>query len=190
MSGSAASSTSSSAIYETGGRSVWASRPPGVEGWLPIASLMNLKVLLATGEMPRAAPGRHVPADRLPGHVLDLPQELLRLAVPGGDGLGVPVAPGTPDLRPQLPPSARARRRAAQPEVPAAGAVPVCRRLHVRPRHPRVSGRALRHRGRRQDAQLLPLSGARRAASWWRCWRSARSSCRTSGAAICARMAR
>src|ERR1035441_5496043 len=32
--------------YETGGRSVWAARPPGVEGWLPIASLMNLKVLL------------------------------------------------------------------------------------------------------------------------------------------------
>src|ERR1039458_9313833 len=35
--------------YETGGRSVWAGRPPGVEGWLPIASLMNLKVLLASG---------------------------------------------------------------------------------------------------------------------------------------------
>jgi polyferredoxin len=42
--------------YETGGRSAWASRPPGVEGWLPIASLMNLKVLLATGEMPRLHP--------------------------------------------------------------------------------------------------------------------------------------
>jgi polyferredoxin len=42
--------------YETGGRSVWASRPPGVEGWLPIASLMNLKVLLATGQMPRLHP--------------------------------------------------------------------------------------------------------------------------------------
>jgi polyferredoxin len=42
--------------YETGGLSVWASRPPGVEGWLPIASLMNLKVLLATGQMPRLHP--------------------------------------------------------------------------------------------------------------------------------------
>ena len=38
--------------YETGGQSLRASRPPGVEGWLPIASLMNLKVLLLTGEMP------------------------------------------------------------------------------------------------------------------------------------------
>ena len=38
--------------YETAGQSVWAARPPGVEGWLPIASLMNLKVLLATGQVP------------------------------------------------------------------------------------------------------------------------------------------
>jgi polyferredoxin len=38
--------------YETGGQSLRASRPPGVEGWLPIASLMNLKALLLTGEMP------------------------------------------------------------------------------------------------------------------------------------------
>ena len=38
--------------YESGGASVYANRPPGVEGWLPIASLMNLKVLLATGEVP------------------------------------------------------------------------------------------------------------------------------------------
>jgi polyferredoxin len=42
--------------YETGGRSLWASRTPGVEGWLPVAALMNLKVLLATGEVPRLHP--------------------------------------------------------------------------------------------------------------------------------------
>jgi len=39
-------------FYETGGRSIFAARPAGVEGWLPIASLMNLKVLLATGRVP------------------------------------------------------------------------------------------------------------------------------------------
>ena len=39
--------------YETGGRSVFVDRPAGVEGWLPIASLMNLKVLLLTGLLPR-----------------------------------------------------------------------------------------------------------------------------------------
>src|SRR5689334_14432097 len=38
--------------YESGGKSMWAGRPPGVEGWLPIASLMNLKVWLLTGHLP------------------------------------------------------------------------------------------------------------------------------------------
>jgi polyferredoxin len=38
--------------YETGGRTAFVRRPPGVEGWLPIASLMNLKVFLLTGRLP------------------------------------------------------------------------------------------------------------------------------------------
>src|SRR5215471_1196281 len=42
--------------YETGGKSIFSGRPPGVEGWLPIASLMNLKVFLATGEIPHLHP--------------------------------------------------------------------------------------------------------------------------------------
>jgi polyferredoxin len=42
--------------YETGGRSPYAVRPPGVEGWLPIASLMNLKVLLLSGSVPALHP--------------------------------------------------------------------------------------------------------------------------------------
>lgn len=42
--------------HETGGEFGVRSRPPGVEGWLPIASLMNLKVLLYTGELPRIHP--------------------------------------------------------------------------------------------------------------------------------------
>jgi polyferredoxin len=42
--------------YETGGRTLAPSRPPGVEGWLPVASLMNLKVLLLTGRAPRLHP--------------------------------------------------------------------------------------------------------------------------------------
>lgn len=39
--------------YETGGRSMLVNRPAGVEGWLPIASLMNLKVLILTGHIVR-----------------------------------------------------------------------------------------------------------------------------------------
>lgn len=42
--------------FETGGRSEWVARPPGVEGWLPIASLMNLKAIVMTGELPRLHP--------------------------------------------------------------------------------------------------------------------------------------
>lgn len=42
--------------YETGGASLRAARPSGVEGWLPIASLMNLKALVLTGRFPRIHP--------------------------------------------------------------------------------------------------------------------------------------
>ncbi|HYL38526.1 MAG TPA: 4Fe-4S binding protein [Bryobacteraceae bacterium] len=42
--------------YETGGRTGFAQRPPGIEGWLPIASLMNLKVWLYTGGLPSVHP--------------------------------------------------------------------------------------------------------------------------------------
>ena len=39
-------------FYETSGATARVSRPPGVEGWLPIASLMNLKYWLVTGAVP------------------------------------------------------------------------------------------------------------------------------------------
>lgn len=42
--------------FETGGQSAHVSRPPGVEGWLPIAGLMNLKYLLVTGIVPSIHP--------------------------------------------------------------------------------------------------------------------------------------
>ena len=38
--------------YESGGAGLAVSRPAGVEGWLPIAALMNLKYLLQTGTVP------------------------------------------------------------------------------------------------------------------------------------------
>ncbi len=38
--------------FETGGRWPAIARPSGVEGWLPIASLMNLKVFVLTGALP------------------------------------------------------------------------------------------------------------------------------------------
>jgi len=41
---------------ESGGHSLLVSRPAGAEGWLPIAGLMNLKLLLLTGVVPRIHP--------------------------------------------------------------------------------------------------------------------------------------
>ena len=38
--------------FETAGESWRVARPPGVEGWLPIGALMNLKAWVLTGELP------------------------------------------------------------------------------------------------------------------------------------------
>lgn len=38
--------------YETGGTSLYVPRPGGIEGWLPIAGLMNLRYTLETGILP------------------------------------------------------------------------------------------------------------------------------------------
>jgi polyferredoxin len=43
-------------FHEAGGEGAYLPRPPGVEGWLPIAALMNLKATLLTGELPRRLP--------------------------------------------------------------------------------------------------------------------------------------
>jgi len=42
--------------FESGGQTPAASRPPGVEGWLPIAGMMNLKYFLVTGRIPEVHP--------------------------------------------------------------------------------------------------------------------------------------
>src|SRR6201993_1680794 len=41
---------------ETAGTSAYVSRPAGVEGWLPIAGMMNLKYFLVTGRVPELHP--------------------------------------------------------------------------------------------------------------------------------------
>src|ERR1700721_562706 len=43
-------------FYEHGGNAWAVARPNGVEGWLPIAGLMNLKVLAMTGHVPDIHP--------------------------------------------------------------------------------------------------------------------------------------
>jgi polyferredoxin len=43
-------------FYERGGMGLQVPRPTGVEGWLPIAGLMNFKYLLVTGHVPSIHP--------------------------------------------------------------------------------------------------------------------------------------
>lgn len=43
-------------FFESGGRHAYVPRPPGVEGWLPIAALLNLKATVLTGELPSRFP--------------------------------------------------------------------------------------------------------------------------------------
>ena len=43
-------------FFETSGASRYAARPAGIEGWLPIAALMNLKYLLLTSKVPAVHP--------------------------------------------------------------------------------------------------------------------------------------
>lgn len=42
--------------YLTGGRTIFVNRPAGVEGWLPIAGMMNFKYLLVTRRLPQIHP--------------------------------------------------------------------------------------------------------------------------------------
>jgi polyferredoxin len=42
--------------YETAGRTLYVNRPAGVEGWLPIAGMMNTKYLLETRSIPKIHP--------------------------------------------------------------------------------------------------------------------------------------
>ena len=42
--------------FERGGQGLYVSRPAGVEGWLPIAGLMNTKYLFLTGRVPQVHP--------------------------------------------------------------------------------------------------------------------------------------
>jgi len=46
--------------FESGGSSIYIERPAGVDGWLPIAGLMNLRYFLATGTIAAIHPAAMV----------------------------------------------------------------------------------------------------------------------------------
>ena len=113
----------------------------------------------AAHDRPRARPPPrgHVSADRFSGGIVAVPQELLRVAVSGGNRLRVSLASGAAHFRPKFPPAARARYRLAQPEIHPAGPVSVRGRL---------------------DAGRLPFAPFSRAPTAW--WTTSR--CSTSSA--------
>jgi polyferredoxin len=147
--------------YETGGRSTFAVRPAGVEGWLPIASLMNLKVLLATGRVP----GLHAAGMFLLIAFVGISWIFRK----GFCGWLCPVGTVSEYLwrfgrricgrNFRLPRADIALRSLKYILLGlflyAVGAMPV-------PAIRAFLERPIRHGGRRQDAQLLPLSGPQR----------------------------
>ena len=78
--------------FETAGATRYVSRPAGVEGWLPIAALMNLKLLVLSRQRPEIHPGGHVSADRVSRYLARVSQGVLQLAVPDWDAVGMVVA--------------------------------------------------------------------------------------------------
>ena len=87
-----ASSTCSSAIYETGGQSLRAARPPGRRRLAADRIPDEPEGAAFDGSDAGDARRRDAAADRVPRRVVDLPQEFLRLAVPGRDPLRISVA--------------------------------------------------------------------------------------------------
>ena len=69
--------------FETGGTSVYIPRPGGIEGWLPIAGLMNIRYTLETGYLPP------IHAASMGGRLYDLVVFLGGLALAALGGLGL-----------------------------------------------------------------------------------------------------
>ena len=117
--------------YESGGQTIRAGRPAGVEGWLPIASLMNLKVLLLTGRLPKIHPaGTFLLIAFLTA------SWIFRKSFCGWlcpvERLGIFVALGAQTLQAQFPPSASLGRWVARRQICPTRTVCLCRGIHVR----------------------------------------------------------
>ena len=145
--------------YETGGLSIRAARPAGVEGWLPIASLMNLKVLLLTGTFARHSSGWYSVADCVPGSVLVFRKSFCGWLCPVGAVSEYLWRIGRKLFR-------RNFRLPRSLDIPLRGMKYILMGLFVyvvvsMPVRcdPAVSGKLLRHGGRREDAQFLSSTG-------------------------------
>ena len=130
-------------------------RPAGVEGWLPIAGLMNLKYWLLGGQIPACASRRHVSFAHLPRHGFPISQSLLQLALPHRHTLRISLACRPQTLWPQFLSAALARPPIPRPQVFPPGAFRMGHLNHVRGRYSRLHVQPLRLNRRREDAQFL-----------------------------------
>ena len=141
--------------FERGGSGIMVARPSGVEGWLPIAGLMNSKYFLFTGEVPAVHPA---------AMFLFLSFLLMSLLVkkafcswlcPVGTLVREPAQAGTQVLRPQPAAASVVRYSAPRPEIPVARVLPCFHRRNVDRNAAGFHEHALWAHRRREDAELL-----------------------------------
>ncbi len=69
--------------YETASSTTFVARPGGIEGWLPIAGLMNLKYSLVTGQLPSVHAAAMLLLGRFYRHQSITQKGLLLMVMPG-----------------------------------------------------------------------------------------------------------
>ncbi len=148
--------------FETGGVSPFVPRPAGVEGWLPIASLMNLKYLLLTGMVPDVHPAGMFLLLAFLAISWIFRKAFCSWLCPIGTLSEWLWNGGREMFGKNLGAASMVRRAASEPEVHPAGPVRVGGGEHVDGRPARVHRQPLRPGGRREDARLLPGRGPHR----------------------------
>ena len=177
-------------FYESGGSTVWAQRPPGVEGWLPIASLMNLKVWLLTGEIPALHPAGMFLLIAFVSISFAFRKTFCSWLCPVGtisEWLWK-LGRETFGRNFQLPRGVDIPLRGLKYAV--FRAFPLCCVAHAGGGDPGVSRRSLRRGGGREDAEFLPLPGVWRSGGGGSAGAALGVRAGTSGAAISAPTAR
>ena len=171
---------------ETAGATREIARPAGVEGWLPIAGLMQLKYVVLTREVPRIHPAGFFLFTVVPADVIPSAQVILLLALSRWYGFRISLEARPLAFPPQFHSAALARHSAARPEIPAVRFLRLRGVQHVGRRYRPVPSHPLRPHRRRTHAELLPLPRRSRRIRSSSAWSSHPSLFRTSGAAISA----
>ena len=125
--------------FERGGKGLYVPRPAGVEGWLPIAGLMNTKYFLLTGHVPAIHPAAMFLFLAFLLMSLLLKKAFCSWLCPVGTLSELLWKLGRKSLRAQFAPAPLGRHSAARPEVPAARILCLRHRRHVRRSAWRVS---------------------------------------------------